>query len=611
MFDLKAKIKETPISSIIGNYITLTRRGRRAMGLCPFHDDSKPSLSVDDDKNMFMCFVCNTGGDIFTFVQKYKGVDFIGALKELANILNLPYQDFKPRKKSPKEEKALKLLDRVTRIYRESAQTKLSTPFTSFLKKRQLTHETAELFSLGIAPTGNHIKRYLENIPDKSKKKEALDIALEIGLIRRNGRGQLYDTFRERIIFPIKDIDGQVVGFGSRVLGEQKEAKYINSQESFIFNKKKLCYGFNLAKNFIKKRDAVILVEGYMDMITLYQNGLENSVAIMGVGMSDYSLHTLGTLTKNFYLGMDNDKAGFNANGRIDDLCLKKGFIPFYLDYAPHKDPDEFLTKENVSKLKARMENARAFLDIRLEQVLPQKIPSLPDRKLAILRRIFARIAPLGNAPEANERLGVLAKRLKLQSDAKTVFGFYEKYLKKSVNTISKKKNDLSPAISSPCKLRPIDQILLRELILYPNLLIHKKIMEILDFSSNNELKSLLLNVKGLYCEIDDGTYPDFVLNALNKGNYSLQLKQMVGGLLYKYRPMNLSEKKMIRLIMDLEKSLQMEQLKEKRTRLREDHAQCEDRQREEALTRELFAIDKQMKLIKGNIQQETKGGFV
>ena len=527
-------------------------------------------------------------------------------MKEIAGLLNLPYEEFHSKKLSAKEDKTLKLLKHIAMIYHDLAQTKYSTPFYSFLKKRHLSSQTAEKFSLGFASAQNHIGQYLANISDQAKRKEALDLALEIGVVWRNRYGDIQDTFRERIIFPIWNMEGPVVGFGSRLLGEGKQAKYMNSRESFIFNKKKLCYGFNFAKNVIRKKDAVILVEGYMDMISLYQNGFENSVAIMGVGMSDYSLHVLKSLTENFYLGMDGDDAGFKANIRIDDLCLKNGIISLFLDYAPYKDPDEFLAKEAAHALSERVAGAPAFIDIRLEKIFPKKIPSVSDRKLAVLRQLFQLISPLGDKIAAIERLVDFAKRLKLKSDAEMIKTSYREFLrehsKRPLHIDRKKEKATVLAPSDILKLARIDQILLRELILCPNLLIHKKMLEILAFSSNNEVQLILSNIKDIYCNIDGNAYPDFVLNTLNKGGFSLTLKEMVGGLLYGYRPVDLTESKMDQLIADLTKSLQMEQLKEKRMKLKEDHAKCEDEQRENSLIRELHAIDRQMGLIKGSI---------
>ena len=604
-FDLKAKIKETPISTIIGSYISLNKRGRRSMGLCPFHDDSRPSLSVDDNKNMFMCFVCQTGGDVFTFVEKYKNLDFKGALKELAGFLNLPYEEYRPRKLSPKEEKTLKLLDYVAKFYQNLAQTKYSSPFSLFLKKRGLSSQTAETFSLGFAPAQDYIGQYLTKISDQTKRKIAVDLALETGLIWRDRFGGIRDTFRERIIFPIRDMEGAVVGFGGRLLGDGKQVKYLNSRESFIFNKKKLCYGFNFAKNFIKKKDAVILVEGYMDMISLYQNGFEHSVALMGVGMSDYSLCILKSLTEHFYLGMDGDEAGFKANARIDDLCLKRGIIPLFLDYSPHKDPDEFLVQEGSAVLCERMASASAFIDLRLNQAFPQKIPALPDQKLAVLRKLFALITPLGDKMTATERLVGLAERLGLKSDKDTIIAEYREYLKKNTKKafrIEIKKEGVATLSSkNTFKLARTDQILLKELILCPNLLIHEKILKILDFSGNNEVQLILSSIKDFYCDIDCNAYPSFVLEALNKGGYSLKLKEIIGGLLFGYRPVDITEKKMDQLMADLKKRLRMEQLKEKRAKLGEDRARCENEQGENSLIRELHAIDKQMELIKGS----------
>ncbi|MBT7669395.1 MAG: DNA primase [Bdellovibrionales bacterium] len=347
--DLKLQIKDEPISRIIENYISLQKRGHQHLGLCPFHADTNPSLTVNNSKGLFMCFACQVGGDAITFVEKHQNLDFMGALEEIAGILRLNFSDYQPKRspESPEMEMALRILSKAAQIYRKVAVGSSRTDFDNFLLERKLSEESAEHFYLGIAPKGSVIVPYLESIPNSQDRKQALQSAIKIGLIRQQKweGGGLADTFSERLMFPIWDVRGQVVAFSGRAMtsGQESRGKYINSRESICFSKKQQLYGFHLAKSAIRQSDAVILVEGQMDLIALHNAGFPNSLAVMGVGLVEATLARILSLTKNIYLGLDSDIAGIKAMERINQLCMEHGVLPRYLSYTPHKDPDDFL----------------------------------------------------------------------------------------------------------------------------------------------------------------------------------------------------------------------------------------------------------------------------
>src|SRR5690606_16317778 len=219
------------------------------------------------------------------------------------------------KKKDPKLELAEKILSKTALIYRKVASEKTPKEFAEFLDKRRLSNDTAKTFQLGYAPGSNVITNYLASIKNESERKKTLDLAEEIHLIRKSNRDEQshFDTFRDRVMFPIWDQYGHVVGFGGRQVFDYQKGKYINSQESFVFRKKQILYGMHLAKTAIRQRDAVILCEGYMDCIALHHHGFTNAVAVMGVAMGEGTLKTLKALTSNFYLALDADDAGMKA----------------------------------------------------------------------------------------------------------------------------------------------------------------------------------------------------------------------------------------------------------------------------------------------------------
>lgn len=642
LLDLKEKIKDTPISSIIGHYISLTRKGSYCLALCPFHNDTNPSLTVNDSKGMFICFACQTGGDAITFVEKYKRLDFKETLKEIAKLLGLPYEEYgRSRKVPPKTSLARWLFSQAMQLYCKLAEEgPHHSIFESFLQRRGLSRQTAKTFHLGLAPPDNALVAFLSQAPQGHHRhlaptspppagKSPQDIwamAKELGLIResRSG-GRPYDTFQSRIIFPIWDHSGHVVGLGGRATQEQQLAKYLNSQESFHFNKKNVCYGFHLAKSFIRERDSVILVEGYMDMISLYQKGLENTIAVMGVGMSGHTLRSLKSLTQNLYLGLDTDTAGSKAKARINELCLKGGIIPLDLDFSPHKDPDEFISERGPLAFAKLMEQAPPFIDVLLAQALPEKIPSLTDRKLAILHQMFALLAPIGTTLSATERLVKMGKRLGLKSGPDQIISAYKAAHKDYENSL-KHPSSLAkhpPPLPPPTKvllpdsdsdpdptptptpptlaLGQAERLALREITLHPSLLTHENALKLLDFLGHDEIKLYFSKLRNIIYEIDEREYPEFVLSTLNEGTFSLELREVVGNALYKYRPMPLDEKKKGQLMTDLEKTLQIGQLKIRKMQLKLDRTKCHTEEEVASNIKEVIHVERQLEAIKRN----------
>ena len=597
MFDLKNKIKEAPISSIIGRYITLTPQGSVMKGLCPFHDDHKPSLSVDDRKNMFKCFVCDTGGDALSFVQKYKNVDFKEALKETAHLLGLPYEEYRVKKVPPKIIKAQKLLHRVCSLYHKIAMKNSS--FSNFATKRRLSPKAIKDFFLGMAPNGNFVVNTLDTIDEKKKRLDCLELSLEIGLIQKNRYGNFYDTFRNRIVFPIFNWDGQVVGLGGRALDDEEQIKYLNSKESFVFNKKNLCYGLDTARPFIRKQNSVILVEGYMDVISLHQCGFKNAVAVMGVGVSEYSLRLLKSLTENIYLGMDCDKAGLKASKRINESCLKGGIIPYHLDFHPHKDPDEFLQAKGPDALRDCLKNSSSFIDTLIDETIPKEIPTSPDRKLAVLKKLFSLLAPLEDGLPVIERLASIKNRLKLNSTTEQITQTYKDFLKDQISRPKMEKGRQAASLPSPSlELERGDHHILCVFTDHPSLFHHKKTLEILDFLVNNDVKSYLLKTKQLIGEIDESdpkSYAKFILDIIDKNDGFSHFREFVGKRLCDYRPHLLPEQKEDKMIADLEKRVRKGRLKAQRIQLEAARKQCVNEKKGHSLLQQIQVIDQEI----------------
>lgn len=611
--DLKQRIKDMPISSVIGMYIPVSRKGTKHMAVCPFHDDNDPSMHVDDNRGSFMCFVDNTGGDAITFVQKYKNLEFIEALKDIAEKLSLNFDDYIQKKnKDPKLELAEKILSKTALIYRKIATDKTPKEFAEFIEKRKLSSETAKTFGLGYAPGNNVVTGYLSSIKNESEREKTLNLAEEIHLIRKSNREEQshFDTFRDRIMFPIWDQYGHVVGFGGRQVFDYQKGKYINSQESFVFRKKQILYGMHLAKTNIRQRDAVILCEGYMDCIALHHYGFTNAVAVMGVAMGEGTLKMLKALTTNFYLALDADDAGMKAMERLNTLCLENGIVPKLIDLNPTKDPDDFLQAHGKLALQERIDDARAFIDVLIDSRLPEKMPEVTDRKLELLQQFFAILAPLGMELAATERLSALAKRIGLTSDSSQVAKTYEDFLQnrgRPVVHVAPAPEPVQPVavenepavIRARTELAKVEQLLLQELILCPELLSRSEISELLDFVRSNEVKTYILRLRDLVYEVDESEFARVVLEMTSSEEFSLELKEIAGAAIFKYRPHSPDTKVMDKMIKDLSIKAQEVDLKEQREEVKRLQRQAVTHEDSERLLHELAALDRKLQSLK------------
>jgi DNA primase len=613
-------IKDHPISSIIGNYIPVTRSGANFKAVCPFHSDTHPSLMINDSKKIYKCFACGASGDHVTFVEEYKNLDFKEAIKEIAGVLGLPIDDLDRDRVNPKLKMAFRVLTASQKIYRKVSMDMKPADFEQFKSKRGLTEEIATQFGLGFAPKNNMVSHYLETIPEKERKK-AIDMAKEIGLIRVGKQGEHYDTFRERIIFPIWDQSGQVRGFGSRATKDYQKAKYLNSQESFAFNKRNILYGLHLAKNHIRQKDSVILTEGYMDTIALHQNGFQNSVALMGVAISDNAIKMLTPMTKNFYLSLDSDNAGFSAMERMNAQLLEHGILAKYLNFEPFNDPDEFLLEKGRLAMAELLEKAPTFIDVLIESKIPDFIPETSDGKLALLHKVFDIISPLKEDLRAIERLISTAKRLGLQSDSSTISEAYRTFLQsqkdkpsKSFEPKTKEIEEIYDAETMPSpeelsqvhhvqevEFQPteVEKIIITQLILHPDCMNQPKWTEILDFVTHSEVQNLITQIGKLYLEIDESEYITILHQYLLNADHKKVLKEIVSSALFQYKPIKMNFETTEKLVKDLITKIKIADLKLKRNQLKTEQVKTQTMDEANILLQEILKIEKQLNELK------------
>lgn len=353
--ELKAQLN---IVDVIGREVTLKRSGSNYMGLCPFHHEKTPSFSVNEGKQFYHCFGCGKSGDVIGFVQEYYKLPFIEAVEKLAteNGIKLPER----RSSGPKidYEKYHGINAKAARFFYNSLGMR-GNKGLAYLKKRGLSKETITAFGLGYAPASGHA--LVDHLRNEGVSDEDM---LKLGLANKGKEG-LYDKFRDRVMFPIISTQDKVIGFGGRAIGDYKP-KYLNSPESEIFLKKNNLFGLNLTKKEIDKEQRAIIVEGYMDMISLYQNGIRNVAASLGTALTLNQARLLCRYSKNIVLSYDSDQAGINAALRGIDVISEAGGKPKVMHVTDGKDPDDYVRKHGKEAFLKLADNAMPATDYKL-----------------------------------------------------------------------------------------------------------------------------------------------------------------------------------------------------------------------------------------------------
>jgi len=406
-------LSKIDIVDVISSYLPLKQAGRNLKTNCPFHNEKTPSFVVSPEKQIFHCFGCHVGGNAISFVSKHEAISFYEALKKLAKQYNIDLPQTYYKKTNKSLNKAEDLLTASANLYYKCLTThKLGAYALEYFKKRNITLSTIKQFKLGFAPNS-----WDTLIKAAFKKKYTKKDLLSAGLILEKNN-KIYDRFRNRIIFPIYNITGNVIGFGARVL-DKSLPKYINSPDSPVFNKSNNLYGLNITKKEVLKQNEAILVEGYMDCIKLFQEGFKNVVATLGTSLTENHVKILKRYTSNILIIFDSDEAGIKACSRNIELFLKQDLFIKILTFKDVKDPDEFLEKFGKEKLKAYInKNAKSFFDFKLEQLQKQYNINDSNGKSKIANEIIKMLNHIQDAILKDEYLKKLSNVLNIEFES-------------------------------------------------------------------------------------------------------------------------------------------------------------------------------------------------
>jgi len=370
--------RKTDIAAVVGQYVTLKKMGRNHKGLCPFHAEKTPSFMVNEELGLYKCFGCGAGGDVINFLMEIEGIDFIEALTRLAERVGIKIE-FKRGDEGDERKILLEIMDLTARYYHYLLmEHPEGEEARKYLEERKIGKKLLETFNLGFAlPEWDGLINYL--VGKKKYKEEDL---YRSGLINKGGRNGYYDKFRGRIMFPLQDSAGKVVGFTGRVLpklASGEEPKYMNSPETEIYHKGRSLYGFFQAKQTIREKKQVVLVEGQMDLISSYGAGVGESVAVGGTALTEEQIEMMARLAGKLIFALDADFAGTAAIKRSIEMAEKRGLIIKVVLITGGKDPDE-IARENPKKWKEMVEGAVNVYEFILKKALEKHHEGADDR---------------------------------------------------------------------------------------------------------------------------------------------------------------------------------------------------------------------------------------
>lgn len=348
------------IVNVISDYIPLKMKGKNYFGVCPFHDDHSPSMSVSKERQLFKCFVCNKGGNVFTFVKDYENISYIDAVKRVADKVGIPLSIDKYKNNDNKFKLEYEIMDFATKIFQNNLSSKEGINAKEYLIKRNITDEIIKDFKIGLSLND---KTYLYNV--LTKKGYNINKLDELGLITMDGING-YDKFINRIMIPICDLNGNVVGYTGRIYNNENSAKYINTKETIIYKKGNILFNYHNAKNYIREEKSVILVEGNMDAIRMYSNGIRNVIALMGTAITKEQINILKKLRVPIILLLDSDNAGELATLNIGNELANNNIETKVIRLMDAKDPDEYIVKNGIEKFRDVIKNSINYFDYKL-----------------------------------------------------------------------------------------------------------------------------------------------------------------------------------------------------------------------------------------------------
>ena len=402
------------IVDVISGYVRLQKKGSSYFGLCPFHNEKSPSFSVSRSKQMYYCFGCGAGGNVFTFLMEYENLSFVEAVQLLADRagVELPKMEYSKEAKERADLKTtlLEINKAAAQYFYVQLKSEQGRIGYEYLKKRELSDETIKTFGLGYSNKySDDLYRYLRS------KGYSEDLIRQAGLISTDEKHGVYDKFWNRVMFPIMDVNSRVIGFGGRVMGDAKP-KYLNSPETPVFDKSRNLYGLNRARS--SRKPYFLLCEGYMDVIALHQAGFTNAVASLGTALTPGHASLIKRYVREVYLTYDSDEAGTRAALRGIPILKEAGISAKVIRMDPYKDPDEFIKNLGAEEFERRIADARNGFLFGLEILEREYDMNSPEGKTAFFREAARRLIGFEDELERNNYIEAVAKIYQISAES-------------------------------------------------------------------------------------------------------------------------------------------------------------------------------------------------
>ena len=394
------------IVDVISGYVKLQKKGSSYFGLCPFHNEKSPSFSVSRDKQMYYCFGCGAGGNVFTFIMEYENYSFVEALRFLAERagVELPQEEYSKEAKEKANMRAtlLEINKLAAKYFYVQLKSQNGRTAHEYLTGRKLGEETITAFGLGYSNKfSNDLYQYLRG------KGYSDDLIIKAGLANVDEKNGIYDKFWNRVMFPIMDVNNRVIGFGGRVMGDGKP-KYLNSPETMIFDKSRNLYGLNRART--SRKSYFLICEGYMDVISLHQAGFTNAVASLGTALTSGHASLIRRYVSEVYLTYDSDEAGTKAALRAVPILKEAGVTAKVIRMDPYKDPDEFIKNLGSEAFEERIRKARNGFMFSLEMLERAYDMNSPEGKTEFMREAAKRLTQFEEEIERNNYIEAVAR---------------------------------------------------------------------------------------------------------------------------------------------------------------------------------------------------------
>ena len=427
--------RKNDIVDVIGEKIPLEKRGKNYFGVCPFHDDTNPSMSVSREKQIYTCFSCHATGNVFTFLMNYEHKEFNQVLSDLASRVGITLNGFKTKKLSTKYDEWYKIYDLANKYYQNNLLTKEGEGAREYLKNRSIDDETVKEFEIGYS---------LKNRDDLTKlltaKGHSIDLLNKVGLSNEE-----HDIYNSRLMFPLHDLNGKVIGFSGRIINSGKQNKYLNTKETELFKKGKLLYHYHIAREEARVKKSVIIMEGFMDIIRASTVGIKNTVATMGTALTRDHIKEIKRLSNNIILCFDGDEAGVKATIASGELFKSEGIEVKVISLPGEDDPDTYILKNGRGAFEALINNAIYYSDFKIKNLSRNRNFASSEEKANYIHEVLEEASKINDSIRTEIILKDLAKKFEIG------YNTLEKSFKELVNNQEIKKE----VITTPKTIQP------------------------------------------------------------------------------------------------------------------------------------------------------------